>query len=89
MWVCQGDEHLDFPNAFPCHFHGFVVDSRAMSLRTRAPLFHARILRDRLAGFVFPSDLAERRAILQKWVLALRAGKLDAAKEVSLHGEFF
>lgn len=59
-----------------------------MSLRTRAPLFHARILRERLAGFVFPGDLAERHAILQTWVLALRAGKLDAAKEVSLHGEF-
>jgi len=59
-----------------------------MSLRSRAPLFHPRVLKDRLAGFVFPNDLAERHAILQRWVLALRAGKLDAAKEISLHGDF-
>ena len=59
-----------------------------MSLRSRAPLFHPRVFKERLTGFVFPNDLAERHAILHKWVLALRAGKLDASKEVSLHGDF-
>lgn len=59
-----------------------------MSFRTRVPLFHPRVLKERLAGFALPGDLAERHAIVQRWVLALRAGKLDAAKEVSLHGEF-
>jgi type I restriction-modification system DNA methylase subunit len=54
----------------------------------RAPLFHARILKERLGDQTFPADLAERHAILKRWVLALRAGKLDTAKEVSLHGDF-
>jgi len=56
--------------------------------QNRAPLFHARILKDRLAGHAFPADLAERHAILKQWVLAQQAGELDAAKEVSLHGDF-
>lgn len=56
--------------------------------QNRAPLFHARLLEERLAGHAFPPDLTERHAILQRWVLALRARKLDTAKEVSLHGEF-
>ncbi len=56
--------------------------------QNRTPLFHARLLKERLAGHTFPQDLAERHAILESWVLALRAGKLDSAKEVSLHGDF-
>lgn len=60
-----------------------------MSLRqNRVPLFHARLLKERLAGHAFPADLPERHAILKSWVLALRARKLDTAKEVSLHGDF-
>ena len=60
-----------------------------MSLRhSRSPLFHARLLKERLAGHTFPADLAERHALLKSWVLALRSGKLDSAKEVSLHGDF-
>ncbi|MRG96713.1 Eco57I restriction-modification methylase domain-containing protein [Polyangium spumosum] len=60
-----------------------------MSLsRTRLPLFHAGILKQRLSGHTFPADLDARHEILKKWVLAQRAGKLDSAKEVELHGEF-
>ncbi|MEZ4296978.1 MAG: Eco57I restriction-modification methylase domain-containing protein [Polyangiaceae bacterium] len=51
-------------------------------------MFQARIVKERLAGHPFPPDLSERHAILRRWVLALRAGKLDRAKEVSLHGDF-
>lgn len=53
-----------------------------MSLRPRSPLFRARLVEERLAGFVFPIDLAARHAVLQRWVLALRADELDQSKEV-------
>ena len=60
-----------------------------MSLRdTRSPLFHPRLLDERIKGHTFPADLPERHAILKQWVLALRAGKLASSKEVSLHGDF-
>jgi hypothetical protein len=72
-----------------CQFPCFVVCSRAMSVsRTRVPLFHPRVLAQRLDGFAFPADFGKRHVIVQKWVLALRAGKLDAANEVRLHGDF-
>jgi type I restriction-modification system DNA methylase subunit len=56
------------------------------SLR-HAPLFHPRILRQ-LDAHPFPSDLTRRHDLLRRWVDSLRAGKLDEAKEVSVHGEF-
>lgn len=56
--------------------------------QSHSPLFHSRLLKERLAGHAFPADFADRHAILQQWVLALRAGKLDTTKEVSLHGDF-
>lgn len=60
-----------------------------MSLsRTRVPLFRARVIHDRLSRFVFPGNLSERHAILRRWVLALRTGKLDAANDGRLHNEF-
>jgi type I restriction-modification system DNA methylase subunit len=53
-----------------------------------APLFHPRVLPKSLEAHTFPDDLARRHEVLRPWVAALRAGKLDQAKEVSLHGEF-
>ncbi len=56
--------------------------------RAEHHFFIPRVLDERLAGHTFPADLADRHAILKNWVLALRTGKLDASKEVSLHGDF-
>ncbi|HMY18296.1 MAG TPA: Eco57I restriction-modification methylase domain-containing protein, partial [Polyangium sp.] len=59
-----------------------------MTSRTRAPLFHARLLAERVTRHVFPADLEQKHLVIARWSAALRAGKLDGAKEVQLHGDF-
>jgi type I restriction-modification system DNA methylase subunit len=58
------------------------------SLLRPAPLFHPRVLPKHIEGHAFPADMAQRHEILRQWVASLRAGKLDDANEVKLHGEF-
>jgi SAM-dependent methyltransferase len=52
------------------------------------PLFHARVHPKQIASFTFPADLDRRHAIVLGFVDALKRGRLDDAKEVSLHGDF-
>lgn len=52
------------------------------------PLFHPRVHPKQIASFTFPTDLERRHAILLGFVDALKQGRLDEAKEVSLHGDF-
>lgn len=55
----------------------------------RDPLFHSRVLRERLSRHTFPPDLSEKREHLNPWIRDLRSGDLAQAKEVALHGPFF
>lgn len=51
------------------------------------PLFHPRLVRERVAAL--PTGLVERhRPTLRPWLEHLRSGRLDDTKEVSLHGGF-
>lgn len=51
------------------------------------PLFHPRLVRERVAS-VPPSLFAAHRSALQVWLDHLKKGTLDETKEVSLHGPF-
>lgn len=52
------------------------------------PLFHPRVLRERLARHSFPADLDTRRALLAPWIERLHSGELARTSEVTLHGPF-
>lgn len=58
------------------------------SLFRPGPLFHVRVHPRQIAAFAFPDDLGRRHAIVLGFVDALKRGRLDDKKEVSLHGDF-
>jgi type I restriction-modification system DNA methylase subunit len=58
------------------------------SLFRPGPLFHVRVHPRQIAAFAFPEDLDRRHAIVLGFVDALKRGRLDDKKEVSLHGDF-
>ncbi len=58
------------------------------SLFRPGPLFHVRVHPKQIAAFAFPDDLDRRHAIVLGFVDALKRGRLDDKKEVSLHGDF-
>ena len=58
------------------------------SLFRPGPLFHVRVHPKQIAAFAFPEDLDRRHAIVLGFVDALKRGRLDDKKEVSLHGDF-
>lgn len=53
----------------------------------RPPLFHKRLLRDRVADYTFLPDIVERHAQVLKLIAMKQAGKLGG-KEVSVHGTY-
>ena len=58
------------------------------SLFRPGPLFHVRVHPKQVATFAFPDDLERRHAVVLGFVDALKRGRLDDKKEVSLHGDF-
>jgi type I restriction-modification system DNA methylase subunit len=58
------------------------------SLFRPGPLFHVRVHPKQIAAFAFPDDLERRHAVVLGFVDALKRGRLDDKKEVSLHGDF-
>lgn len=52
------------------------------------PLFHPRLVKQRLAEFVPPADFDARHQRVLKWVEAMQSGALRSLNEVQLHGEF-
>jgi type I restriction-modification system DNA methylase subunit len=58
------------------------------SKKHNKPLFHEKTLAKAINNFSFPTDLAEKQGVLDKWIVTYRRGTLDAVNEISLHGEF-
>lgn len=59
-----------------------------MSGTAAGTLFNRKTLKNALRGFSFPPDLDEQHQTIQKWIEALRSGRLAKTSEVSLHGDF-
>jgi hypothetical protein len=74
------------PLAFPRPI--LVWAAPVPSLFRPASLFHPRVHPKEVASFDFPADLDRRHAVLLGFVDALKRGRLDDQKEVSLHGDF-
>lgn len=59
-----------------------------MTGKAAGALFNQKTVENAMKGFTFPADLADKHQIVQKWVEAIRSGRLNKVKEVSLHGDF-
>ncbi len=58
-----------------------------MATTHHTPLFHPRLVRERLPSEVTAAE-DQARTIIEGWLEALARGDLDETKETSLHGEF-
>jgi hypothetical protein len=58
-----------------------------MATTHHTPLFHTRLVRERLPSEVTAAE-DQARTIIEGWLEALARGDLDETKETSLHGEF-
>ncbi|MCP4753031.1 MAG: N-6 DNA methylase, partial [Proteobacteria bacterium] len=52
------------------------------------PIFHKKTIMNALKSVQLPADFDAKRAIIDRWIAALKTGALDIIKEISLHGDF-